>query len=224
MELYGTSAWSLHTRFGSFRYYEASLNDAAAAASSVYMARLYASPDRGPVRLLYTAFRANQHTKQHSLLNQFKISQIQLNLIRTFLDYHTTTISTSMVRHTILFTACLLGSAAASFALSDKNLDRRETQVSDNGKLFCGIFGSGSKDNIENLEIDLSVGKLADKMYTIGAGQCNRVHCDDTTGIYVCNVSILPWPSSFSPAYFPSLLPISHVAKEEGKGGSKRED
>lgn len=129
-----------------------------------------------------------------------------------------------MVRHTILFTACLLGSAAASFALSDKNLDRRETQVSDNGKLFCGIFGSGSKDNIENLEIDLSVGKLADKMYTIGAGQCNRVHCDDTTGIYVCNVSILPWPSSFSPAYFPSLLPISHVAKEEGKGGSKRED
>lgn len=62
MELYGTSAWSLHTRFGSFRYYEASLNDAAAAASSLYMARLYASPDRGPVRLLYTATSVQTNT------------------------------------------------------------------------------------------------------------------------------------------------------------------
>lgn len=77
MELYGTSAWRLHTRFGSFRYYEASLNKAAAATSSVYMARLvYIARQGSGEAALHSNFGANQHTKQHLLRNQFKVSQI----------------------------------------------------------------------------------------------------------------------------------------------------
>lgn len=100
-----------------------------------------------------------------------------------------------MVHHASLLLACALSSAAASFAPSDTNLDERSnTQVSTDGTLHCGIFGSGNKDTVSGLERDLSNGKLKDTMFHIKGGECNRVHCDDTTGIYVCNVCVSRGP------------------------------
>ena len=126
-----------------------------------------------------------------------------------------------MIRYEKLVLACLLGSAAASFVPSDTNLDTRETQVSDNGRLFCGIFGSGSKDNIENMQLDLQVGGLKDRMYKIGPGECNRVHCYETTGIYVCNVCVSH--DLFSSSNLAPCLPPPFVLSgKETKRGSKK--
>lgn len=96
-----------------------------------------------------------------------------------------------MVHYAPLFLACLLGSATASFAPNERLPDRRSQAVSTDGTLHCGIFGTGDKSTIENLNYDLRPGgKLTDKTFTIGPGQCNRVHCYDTSAIYVCNVCI----------------------------------
>ncbi|KAK7724128.1 hypothetical protein SLS64_000462 [Diaporthe eres] len=104
-----------------------------------------------------------------------------------------------MVHHASLVLACLLGSAAASFVPSDTNLDERSSaQVSTDGTLYCGNFGSADKDTVSGLERDLSTGNLKDKWYHIKAGECNRVHCDDTSGIYVCNDGDLEIPLSGS--------------------------
>ena len=127
-----------------------------------------------------------------------------------------------MVQHTAtLLLACLMGSAAAGSIPSDNtSVDKRSSvQVSDDGRLHCGIFGSGSKDNLGNMEMELSRGKLAERKYNIGAGECNRVHCDATTGIYVCNVCITrdrasPLTLSFSFLCLPSSTPNFHVVKK----------
>lgn len=106
-----------------------------------------------------------------------------------------------MVHHASLVLACLLGSAAASFVPSDTNLDERSSaQVSTDGTLYCGNFGSADKDTVSGLERDLSTGNLKDKWYHIKAGECNRVHCDDTSGIYVCNVCVSHGP------FFPPIF------------------
>lgn len=71
---------------------------------------------------------------------------------------------------------------------------------SNDGTLYCGNFHTGSRPTAAGLLTDLDLGaggKIARKMFTIGAGQCNRVHCWGTTGVYVCNVCIhalAPWP------------------------------
>lgn len=94
-----------------------------------------------------------------------------------------------MVHDAPLILACLLGSAAAGLAPSEWRPGRRSSGVSSDGTLHCGIFGSGDKSTIENLNYDMRAGgKLTDKTYIIGPGQCNRVHCYDTSAIYVCNV------------------------------------
>lgn len=122
-----------------------------------------------------------------------------------------------MIHYASLVLASLLGSAAAGVAPSDGNIERRETQSSTDGTLHCGIFASGAKSTISGLQNDLAQGKLKGKYWTIGPGECNRVHCDDTSGIYVCNVCIFrglffpsnlerPPPLLFSPF---SLLPTS---------------
>lgn len=102
-----------------------------------------------------------------------------------------------MVHYASLLLACLLGSATAS-----------NKQVSDDGTLHCGNFGSGDKSTVSGLERDLSTGSLKDKMFKIPPGECNRVHCDDTTGIYVCNVCVIRGPF-FAPTFNPPFFPLS---------------
>lgn len=84
-----------------------------------------------------------------------------------------------MVRYETLFLACLLGSATAA----------KQSLHSDNGRLNCGIFGSGDQQAAENMYGDLKFHGLKDKVYPIAPGACNRVHCWGTTAIYVCNDS-----------------------------------
>ncbi|KAJ0125051.1 hypothetical protein J7T55_006395 [Diaporthe amygdali] len=94
-----------------------------------------------------------------------------------------------MVLYTSLLLVCLLGHAAAGLAgTSDTRLVSRNPQVSKDGTLTCGTFGSASKQTVPNLLNDLLPGgKIADKVWTIGPNSCHRVHCYDTSGIYVCN-------------------------------------
>lgn len=134
-----------------------------------------------------------------------------------------------MVQYASLLLACLIGSAAASNGAASNK------QVSDDGTLHCGIFASGNKDKVSDLELELRGGQ-AGKSWTIGPGQCNRVHCADTTGVYVCNVCIL-WPllsviirTRNPPPFSPpkksknqkekppsSSLSLLYVAKERGR-------
>lgn len=61
------------------------------------------------------------------------------------------------------------------------------------GTLTCGTFATGSKHQAPGLVSDLRAGgKIADKTWDVKAGACNRVHCWDTTGIYICNVCHIP--------------------------------
>lgn len=101
-----------------------------------------------------------------------------------------------MVRYLHLVLACLLGSTVAN----------KKAQISTDGTLACGILPSGNKDKASDLGDELA-GKKAGKLWTIGPGQCNRVHCDDTTGVYVCNVRV-PWPilpTNIQPSPPPSI-------------------
>lgn len=116
-----------------------------------------------------------------------------------------------MVHYNSVLRACLLGSCAASIVPSDTNMDRRSVQVSTDKTLYCGIFGSGAKDTMATLEHDLVSGKHKKRVWTIGPGECNRVHCYQTTGIYVCkqlpNTFLTPFRkgTSLSPACFTRL-------------------
>ncbi|KAG8160526.1 hypothetical protein KVR01_010062 [Diaporthe batatas] len=82
-----------------------------------------------------------------------------------------------MVRPDIVLLACLMGSATAV----------KQSQHSDSGRLHCGIFGSGAINTAQDMYSKMRYKSLKDKMFTIKPGQCDRVHCYDTTGIYVCN-------------------------------------
>lgn len=122
-----------------------------------------------------------------------------------------------MVQYATLLLACLFGSAMAG------------KQISTDGTLACGILPSGNKDKASDLGDELA-GKKAGASWTVGPKECNRVHCDDTTGVYVCNVRI-PRPISphqFSNIPLPLLLlfpfpPCVHVARTKWKRVSKQD-
>lgn len=127
-----------------------------------------------------------------------------------------------MVHYTSVLRACLLGSCAASIVPSDTNMDRRSVQVSTDKTLYCGVFGSGAKDTMATLEHDLVSGKHKKRVWTIGPGECNRVHCYQTTGIYVCNASVCIVPF-FLPIFAPSLFPpLSPGPPTWPRNGGKR--
>lgn len=138
-------------------------------------------PDRAPVGSTQQVLCKRSHQNPFDI---FKILQTRLDTIQTSYADLTDTTPTNMVQYAPFLLACLLGIAAAK--------NKYNTQVSDDGTLHCGIFGSGNKDKVYDLEKDLS-GNLASRSWTIPPGGCNRVHCADTTGIYVCNVC-KPWP------------------------------
>lgn len=83
-----------------------------------------------------------------------------------------------MVRYENFLLACLLGSATAV----------KQSQHSDDGRLHCGIFGSGAETTAHKMYSQMRFENLKDKTFTIKPGRCDRVHCHDTTGVYVCNV------------------------------------
>lgn len=118
-----------------------------------------------------------------------------------------------MVHYASLLLACLVGSAAASSIPSDTSLDERSNkQVSADGTLHCGIFGSGNKDTVSDLGLELAAGDLGKQQFYIKAGECQRVRCRDTTGVYVCNVCVSrgPFfaPINIQPSLHPSLSPL----------------
>lgn len=66
-------------------------------------------------------------------------------------------------------------------------LMERQQPGSGRGKVICGKYANGDFSKSRDLIWDLD-NKLSGNDYTIDGGQCNRVHCYDTTAIYVCNV------------------------------------
>lgn len=65
-------------------------------------------------------------------------------------------------------------------------LAERQEKGHGRGRAICGKYANGNYVMSKKLIWELD-NKLANRDYTIGAGQCDRVHCWDTTGIYVCN-------------------------------------
>lgn len=59
----------------------------------------------------------------------------------------------------------------------------------DLGRRICGMFPNGDRKKAGNQMWELN--HKNDGYYQILANQCLRVRCGDTTGIYVCNVSLL---------------------------------
>lgn len=55
------------------------------------------------------------------------------------------------------------------------------------GAVVCGIYANAKPKKIRDFAYDLD-NKDYNKKWTIGAGQCNRVKCWDTSALYVCNV------------------------------------
>ncbi|KAG8163018.1 hypothetical protein KVR01_007496 [Diaporthe batatas] len=54
------------------------------------------------------------------------------------------------------------------------------------GPVVCGIYANAKPKKIRDFAYDLD-NKDYNKERTIGAGQCNRVKCWDTSALYVCN-------------------------------------
>ncbi|POS68767.1 hypothetical protein DHEL01_v212839 [Diaporthe helianthi] len=54
------------------------------------------------------------------------------------------------------------------------------------GTVICGIYANANPKKIRDFAYDLD-NKDYNKQWTIGAGQCNRVKCWDTSALYVCN-------------------------------------
>lgn len=93
-----------------------------------------------------------------------------------------------------VITLLLLAGTALATPTWPQKLDAR-TDESLDGTVYCGIFGSGDRTDASGLLTDLDAGangKISKKGFIIPSGQCNRVTCWDTTGIYACNVSFLP--------------------------------
>lgn len=57
------------------------------------------------------------------------------------------------------------------------------------GAVVCGIYENAKPKKIRDFAYDLD-NKDYNKEWTIGAGQCNRVKCWDTSALYVCNVGL----------------------------------
>ncbi|KUI67867.1 hypothetical protein VM1G_03493 [Cytospora mali] len=92
----------------------------------------------------------------------------------------------------LLATVLLLSNALAAPGAELRNREdaviQSRADESVDGSLWCGNFASGSKHQAPGLISDLRTGgKIADKTWDVLAGTCHRVHCWDTTGIYVCN-------------------------------------
>lgn len=90
-----------------------------------------------------------------------------------------------------LVTLLLLASTVLATPTRSEKLDARTNESLD-GTVYCGIFGSGDRTDASGLLTDLDAGangKISKKGFIIPSGQCNRVTCWDTTGIYACNVS-----------------------------------
>lgn len=94
--------------------------------------------------------------------------------------------------------AALLPLSSAAPGLSDTDQTTTpaslvaRTDVSNDGTLHCGNFATGSKITSRGLLTDIDAGangKIAAATFLVKAGACQRVHCWDTTGVYVCNVS-----------------------------------
>lgn len=62
------------------------------------------------------------------------------------------------------------------------------------GKLHCGNFANANGQMAGNLVSALNAGSLKTHEYSVAAHGCNRVNCWDTSGVYVCNVSLSPPP------------------------------
>lgn len=58
------------------------------------------------------------------------------------------------------------------------------------GKATCGVYAMADYHKFNDLLGDM-IGDLKDKEFKIDGGQCDRVHCYDTTAFYVCNVGFL---------------------------------
>lgn len=67
------------------------------------------------------------------------------------------------------------------------SLVERQQPGSGRGKAVCGRYANADYHKARDLLFDLD-NKLAGNDYKIKPGQCNRVHCYDTSAIYVCNV------------------------------------
>lgn len=108
----------------------------------------------------------------------------------------------------------LTGSGTLATPAWPATLEPRASESLD-GTLFCGNFASGSKGTASGLLTDLDAGangKISGREFTVGAERCKRVHCWETTGIYVCNVRftlatylLLRLPNSTLPASLSSL-------------------
>lgn len=101
---------------------------------------------------------------------------------------------------------------AASTVLASP-LDLR-TDESLDGTMYCGTVATGSKTTVRGLLTDLDAGangKISGKTFTIAAGACQRVHCWDTTGIYVCNVRLSSSPPPFLPFHLPTYVTLGYI-------------
>lgn len=97
---------------------------------------------------------------------------------------------------TLLLPFLLLADTTLATPTWPEKLDARATESLD-GTVYCGIFGSGDRTDASGLLTDLDAGangKISKKGFIIPSGQCNRVTCWDTTGIYACNVKFLLRP------------------------------
>ncbi|KAG6357558.1 hypothetical protein INS49_013435 [Diaporthe citri] len=66
------------------------------------------------------------------------------------------------------------------------SLMERQEKGHGRGKATCGIYAMADYHKFIDLVYDMD-NDLRDEDYTIDGGQCNRVHCYDTSALWVCN-------------------------------------
>lgn len=95
-------------------------------------------------------------------------------------------------------TLALLGLLAGNTVLAAPSVEERAVTKSHDGTLVCGNFATGTKKDVYNLTNDLSDGgKIGNKRFTVGPRSCQRIHCWNTSAVYICNVHYhLPTPST----------------------------
>lgn len=71
---------------------------------------------------------------------------------------------------------------------STVSLELREEKGHGSGRMLCGNYANADYDKFTDLVFILDNADR-NKKYTIQGGQCDRVSCQDTSALYVCNVS-----------------------------------
>jgi hypothetical protein len=78
----------------------------------------------------------------------------------------------------------------SDYTMPIESREDQEAKWHGRGKVVCGVYANANFFKTNDFAWDFDNTDY-NKEWTIGAGQCNRVKCWDTTAVYVCNVGFV---------------------------------